>query len=104
MLCYRPLTFRRSSMHVSLEEVKQYTRIDSTYDDDLLLTLITTSQSLCENILRVDLDDDIQISEMVRTAILYGVSYLYENRETADFKELTTMLKYLLYGEREEVF
>ena len=91
-------------MHVSLEEVKQYTRIDSTYDDDLLLTLITTSQSLCENILRVDLDDDIQISEMVRTAILYGVSYLYENRETADFKELTTMLKYLLYGEREEVF
>lgn len=91
-------------MHVILEEVKQYTRIDSTYDDDLLLTLITTSESLCENILRVDLDDDIQISETVRTAILYGVSYLYENRESADFKELTTMLKYLLYGEREEVF
>lgn len=91
-------------MHVSLEEVKQYIRIDSAYDDDLLLTLITTSESLCENILRVDLDDDIQISETVRTAILYGVSYLYENRESADFKELTTMLKYLLYGEREEVF
>lgn len=91
-------------MHVSLEEVKQYTRIDSTYDDNLLLTLITTSESLCENILRVDLDDDIQLSETVRTAILYGVSYLYENRESADFKELTIMLKYLLYGEREEVF
>ena len=91
-------------MHVSLEEVKEYTRIDSAYDDDLLLTLITTSESLCENILRTDLNDEIQISETIRIAILYGVSYLYENRESADFKELITTLKYLLYGEREEVF
>lgn len=91
-------------MHVSLVEAKEYVRLDGTAEDDLLLTLITTSESLCEHILRVDLNAEPRISETVRTAILYGVSYLYENRESADFKELTTMLKYLLYGEREDVF
>ena len=33
-----------------------------------------------------------------------AVTYLYENRETADFKELTETLKCLLFGIREELF
>lgn len=91
-------------MYVTLEEVKNYTRIDSEEEDDFLLTLIATSETLCASILRVGLDELEPISETIRIAILYGVSYLYENRESADFKELTLTLKCLLFGEREDVF
>ena len=45
-----------------------------------------------------------EVPEPVRTAVLYGISYLYENREQADFKDLTMTLKCLLFGQRDEVF
>lgn len=91
-------------MVVSLEETKAYIRVDTAEEDDLLLILIATSESLCADILRVEFDELEDISDTVRTAILYGVSFLYENRENADFKELTITLKCLLFGEREDVF
>ena len=91
-------------MIVTLEEVKNYIRVDSDYEDELILTFSITAQSLCENILRFQLDDAEDVSETVRIAVLYGTSYLYENRENADFKELTVTLKCLLFAEREDVF
>lgn len=91
-------------MVVTLEEIKQYVRIDGADEDELLLALSGTSESLCCGILRRSFESDTEISEPVRTAVLYGVSYLYENREQADFKDLTLTLKYLLFGQRDEVF
>lgn len=89
---------------ITLEELKQYIRVDSTDEDALLLALLATSESICEDILRSSFTDMEEIGEPIMTAILYGVSYLYENRESADFRELTMTLRGLLFGQRNEVF
>lgn len=91
-------------MLVTLEEIKGYLRIDSADEDGLLLSLAATAESLCGDILRYGFKPDAEVPEPVRTAVLYGVSYLYENREQADFKDLTVTLKCLLFGQRDEVF
>lgn len=91
-------------MLVTLEEVKQYLRIDSEEEDSLLLALSETAEGLCFDILRHKLEPDTEVPEILRTSVLYGASYLYENREQADFKDLTMTLKYLLFGHRDEVF
>ena len=41
--------------------------------------------------------------DVVRTAMLYTVSYLYENRNTADFSKLTLTLRAMLFAQREGV-
>lgn len=91
-------------MLVTLEEIKEYVRIDSGDEDGLLLTLGATAESLCVDILRRGFEPGAEVPEPVRTAVLYGVSYLYENREQADFKDLAMTLKCLLFGQRDEVF
>ena len=70
---------------VTLQEVKQYLRIDFEEEDPLLLSLLATAKQQVMNVGRMD---EAQLSEhedTARTAILYAVSYLYENRNTADF-------------------
>ena len=37
-------------------------------------------------------------------AILYGVAYLYEHREIANYKELKQMLYHLLLADRKDIF
>ena len=41
--------------------------------------------------------------ETTRQAMLYTVSYLYENRNTADYHTLTLTLRALLFAQREGV-
>lgn len=91
-------------MLVTLEEIKGYLRIDSADEDGLLLSLAATVESLCSDILRYGFQSQAEVPEPVRMAVLYGISYLYENREQADFKDLTVTLKCLLFGQRDEVF
>ena len=91
-------------MVVTLEEIKQYVRIDSTDEDELLLALSGTAESICKDILRCSFEPSAEVPDTVRTAVLYGISYLYENREQADFKDLALTLKCLLFGQRDEVF
>ncbi|WP_186422573.1 head-tail connector protein [Lacrimispora celerecrescens] len=91
-------------MVATLEEIKEYVRIDSIGEDDFLLSLCATSESLCSDILHRKFDEMEEVPDPVKTAVLYGISYLYENREQADFRELTLMLKCLLFGQRIEVF
>ena len=88
---------------VTLQEVKQYLRIDFEDDDPLLLSLISTAKQLVMDVGRMD---EIQLAEnedVVRTAMLYTVSYLYENRNTADFSKLTLTLRAMLFAQREGV-
>ena len=91
-------------MLVTLEEAKEYLRVDGDYDDGLIDGLIVTAQSLCLTILRQeeqDLDGD---EPQLRTAIFYAVAYLYEHREEADHKGLVLTLRALLSGLRREEF
>ena len=88
---------------VTLQEVKQYLRIDFEEDDTLLLSLISTAKQLVMDVGRMDEERFSENEDVVRTAMLYTVSYLYENRNTADFSKLTLTLRAMLFAQREDV-
>ena len=88
---------------VTLQEVKQYLRIDFEDDDILLLSLISTAKQLVMDVGRMDEERFSENEDVVRTAMLYTVSYLYENRNTADFSKLTLTLRAMLFAQREGV-
>lgn len=88
---------------VTLQEVKQYLRIDFEDDDPLLLSLIFTAKQLVMDVGRMDEERFSENEDVVRTAMLYTVSYLYENRNTADFSRLTLTLRAMLFAQREGV-
>ena len=88
---------------VTLQEVKQYLRIDFEDDDPLLLSLIFTAKQLVMDVGRMDETQLAENEDLVRTAMLYTVSYLYENRNTADFSKLTLTLRAMLIAQREDV-
>lgn len=91
-------------MIATLEEAKMYLRIDHSDEDTLIADLINTSENLCKDIIRFEFSEFENIPETLKTAVLYGVTYLYESREKADYKELVTTLSYLLFGIRKESF
>ena len=88
---------------VTLQEVKQYLRVDFEDDDTLLLSLISTAKQLVMDVGRMDEERFSENEDVVRTAMLYTVSYLYENRNTADFSRLTLTLRAMLFAQREGV-
>lgn len=88
---------------VTLQEVKQYLRIDFEDDDTLLLSLISTAKQLVMDVGRMDEERFSENEDVVRTAMLYTVSYLYEDRNTADFSKLTLTLRAMLFAQREGV-
>ena len=83
---------------VTLQEVKQYLRIDFEDDDTLLLSLISTAKQLVMDVGRMDETQLAENEDVVRTAMLYTVSYLYEN-----FSKLTLTLRAMLFAQREGV-
>ena len=88
---------------VTLQEVKQYLRVDFEDDDTLLLSLISTAKQLIMDVGRMDEERFSENEDMVRTAMFYTVSYLYENRNNADFSKLTLTLRAMLFAQREGV-
>ena len=88
---------------VTLQEVKQYLRVDFEDDDPLLLSLISTAKQLVMDVGRMDEERFSENEDVLRTAMLYTVSYLYENRNTADFSKLTLTLRAMLFAQREGV-
>ena len=88
---------------VTLQEVKQYLRVDFEDDDTLLLSLISTAKQLIMDVGRMDEERFSENEDVVRKAMLYTVSYLYENRNTADFSKLTLTLRAMLFAQREGV-
>ena len=91
-------------MIVTLEEMKNYLRIDFNDDDHLIETLISSSSRLCMDILRID--DEMLLLDIknLKPAVMYSVAYLYEHREEADHHALVLTLRSLLFGSRMEVF
>ena len=89
-------------MIVSLEEMKQYLRVDFEDDDQLIADLI--SVSLCKDVLRTDDDTVLVGAGNGKAAVMYTVAYLYEHREEADHHDLILTLRSLLFGSRKEGF
>ena len=91
-------------MLVTLEEMKNYLRVDDNEDDGLITTLLASAERLFMYILRIDEERGLQDVENVKTAVMYTVAYLYEHREEADHHALTLTLRSLLFGSRKEAF
>lgn len=91
-------------MIVSLDEMKQYLRVDYEDDDQLIDDLIAAAESLCKDILRTEDDADLTAAGNGKAAVMYTVAYLYEHREEADHHALTMTLRSFLFGSRKEGF
>ena len=91
-------------MMISLEETKNYLRVDTTDDDTLIQNILIAAEKLCMDILRTDEQPVLEAEPNAKVAVLYAAAYLYEHREEADHKALTLSLRALLSGNRKAVF
>ena len=91
-------------MLVTLEEMKNYLRVDGNEDDGLITTLLASAEQMCMDILRIDEESGLQEVENGKPAVMYTVAYLYEHREEADHHALVLTLRSLLFGSRKEAF
>ena len=89
---------------LTLEETKQYLRVDSSDEDSFISGLIETGESLCADVARMEIAELEAHLPMARIAVLYAAAYLYEHREEADHHALTLTLRALLSGSRKEAF
>lgn len=88
---------------VTLHEVKEYLRIDHNDEDKMLRNLMQTAKKLCMDVGRMSEERFAANEETTRQAMLYTISYLYENRNNADYRKLTLTLRALLFAQREGV-
>ena len=88
---------------ITLDEAKQYLRIDYDDEDDLIQSELSAAEQLVADVLRKDTLEDSN-SPLVTVAVLYALAYLNEHREEADHHALTITLRNLLFGEREPRF
>ena len=88
---------------MTLTEVKNYLRVDHAADDSLILSLMDTAKKLVKDVGRMDEQAFTVNEETTRQAMLYTISYLYENRNNADYHKLTLTLRSLLFAQRERV-
>ena len=91
-------------MLVTLDEAKQYLRVDTSDEDVLIEQMIITAEKLCADVARLDEDSFLDESASTKLAVLYAIAYLYEHREEADHHALTLSLLSLLFGVRKEGF
>ena len=89
---------------ISLEEAKNYLRVDTADDDTLIQTILTATEKLCMDILRTEERSVLEAEPNAKVAVLYATAYLYEHREEADHRALTLSLRALLSGSRKEAF
>ena len=88
---------------ITLKEAKNYLRVDYDEDDKLIHNLLSTSKQLVMDVGRMSEEDFSVNEDTVRTAMLFALGYLYENRNTADMKKLTLSLRSILFAQREGV-
>ncbi len=91
-------------MIVTVEEMKNYLRIEFEDDDSLLENFITAAEKQCMDILRTDDEAVLADCPNGKIAVMFTVAYLYEHREEADHHALDLTLRALLFGSREAMF
>ena len=81
---------------VTLEEAKEYLRVDSADEDAMTGILLSAAERMCADVARLSdekwaaVDSDTEdgsltpIRETMKVAILYALGYLFEHREEAD--------------------
>ena len=114
---------------VTLTEAKAYLRVDSSYEDPLITSLLASACSICMDVGRLTpaewssiadytetnrknliiqsgeycKHEILWMKEILRVAVFYTLGYLYEHREEADHHDLVLTLRNLLFSIREGV-
>ena len=91
-------------MLFTLEEVKNYLRVDTADDDRLIEMILSAAHQMSMDILRTDDPVVLEQEADAKVAVLYATAYMYEHREEADHKALVLSLRALLSGSRKEAF
>lgn len=91
-------------MVVTLEEMKNYLRVDFEEDDVILDSFISAAEKLCMDVARCEDVEAFNQEKNAKIAVMFAVAYLYEHREEADHHQLTLSLRSLLFGIRKEAF
>ena len=100
---------------VSLNDAKEYLRVDTEYEDATIGVLLSSAGRLCADVARLteeqweavnsDAEDAslTPVRETMKVAILYALGYFFEHREEADHHDLTLTLRSILFAIREGV-
>ena len=114
---------------VTLSEAKAYLRVDSSYEDPLITSLLASACSICMDVGRLTPAEWSSIAgympssrknliiqsgeyckheilcmkEILRVGVFYTLGYLYEHREEADHHDLVLTLRNMLFSIREGV-
>lgn len=91
-------------MIVTLDEMKQYLRVDTQDDDTVIGQLMESAVRLCMDILRTDDENVLLADANGKIGVYYTTAYLYEHREEADHHALAMTLRALFFGSRQEGF
>lgn len=95
---------------LTLQETKDFLRLDGDDEDALVSSLIVTAKELTEGVLRHKLTEFKEVPETVHQAMLIVVATLYEERQVAkdksgvDIKETLDLVRRMLFAYRREVF
>lgn len=89
---------------IQLKDVKNYLRIDTDEDDELIISLISSAKNLCLSISRIDESDFEKEIENLKLPMYYAIAYMYEHREEANYNELILSLRSLLFTVRRSEF
>ncbi len=88
-------------MIVTLEEVKDYMRVDGDEEDALITSFVISAEDRVEAYLRYPLTKfGADVPDVVKQAIFYIVGKFYEEREVVDID--VRVLRWLLDGYRKE--
>lgn len=91
-------------MIISLNEAKNYLRVDIDSEDEMISTLMQSAQKLCMDVARIDDESEFDSAgDVAKIAVLYTLAAFYDNRENFDFHSFNLKLRALLHGVRKEV-
>lgn len=88
---------------ITLKEAKNYLRVDYDEDDKLIQNLLMTTRQLVKDVGRLNEEKLARNEDTVRTAMLFALGYLYENRSNPDYHKLTLCLRSILFAQREGI-
>ena len=95
---------------LTLQETKDFLRLDGDDEDALVSSLIITAKELIEEVLRRKLTEFKEVPETVHQAMLIVVATLYEERQVAkdksgvDIKETLDLVRRMLFAYRKGAF
>ena len=89
---------------ITLEEMKQYLRVDFEDDDALIEYLLKASEKRCMDVARLDERAEFRALDNAKISVMYAVAYQYEHREDANLNDLNISLRALLFGDRKAGF